>query len=479
VSSTNHLKHSLDPARRYHFVGIGGIGMSAIAQVLLARGFRVSGSDKQASPMLEKLRALGAEAWAGHDAAHVRDGDVVVLSDAIRPDNPEWRRALELKLPIVKRAELLGVLANAGRGVAVAGTHGKTTTSGMLALILTEADMDPTCLLGGELPMLGGNARVGGPLVLVEACEAYESFHSLHPEAALVTNIEVDHLDHHGTPEHLYESFRRFLRQVRALAVLNGDDPLLREMAAIPPRSARYGAGEENDYRYADIRLGQAPSFTLSAYGRELGRCVLRVPGEHNVSNATGAAALALELGANFKAVQRALAAFPGMHRRFERVGEVAGAALVDDYAHHPTEVRATLAAARGMFPGRVVAVFQPHLYSRTRDMLDEFTGALSLADIVLIAPIYAAREAPIPGVDHRRLAEHLAALPGERAVHALDERDDAVAMLAQALGRGQAADGQFALPRLGEGDVILTMGAGDIDSVAHALCRGNTETPA
>lgn len=466
--NNDNAHHTLDPSRRYYFVAIGGIGMSAIAQVLLARGFRVSGSDRQASPMLERLRGLGAEVWVGHDAGHVRDGDVVVLSDAIKPDNPEWRRAVELNLPIVKRADLMGALANSGRGVAVAGTHGKTTTSGMLALILTGAGMDPTCLLGGELAPLGGNARAGGPLTLVEACEAYESFHSLFPEAAIVTNIEVDHLDHHGTPEHLYESFRRFLRQVTSFVVLNGDDPLLREMAVIPPRAVRYGAGQRNDYRFTDVAIGMEPSFTLSARGETLGRCTLRVPGVHNVSNATGAAALALELGAGFEEVRRALAAFPGMHRRFERVGAVRGVTLVDDYAHHPTEIRATLAAARAAYPGRIVAVFQPHLYSRTRDMLEDFVAALKLADIVLIAPIYAAREAPIPGVSHRQVADRLTAMTDERIIRALGERDEAVEILAQALGG--AADAPFTIPRLEAGDIILTMGAGDIDHVAHTL---------
>jgi len=466
---TDHdMQHTLDSSRRYHFVAIGGIGMSAIAQVLLARGFRVSGSDRQASAILERLRGLGAEVWVGHDADHVREGDVVVLSDAIKPDNPEWRRATELNLPIIKRADLLGTLANSGRGVAVAGTHGKTTTSGMLALILTEAGLDPTCVLGGELTLLGGNARAGGPLTLVEACEAYESFHSLFPDAAIVTNIEVDHLDHHGTPEHLYESFRQFLRQVKSFAVLNGDDPLLREMTGISPRAVCYGAGQGNEYRFTDVIVGMEPSFMLLAHGKELGRCALHVPGVHNVSNATGAAALALELGAGFEDVQRALAAFPGMHRRFERVGKVNGVALVDDYAHHPTEIRATLAAARAAYPGRIVAVFQPHLYSRTRDMLDDFVEALALADIILIAPIYAAREAPIPGVSHQLLAERIAALSGTRIAYALGERDEAVEILAKALGA--AADAPLTLPRLEAGDAILTMGAGDIDSVAHAL---------
>lgn len=457
----------LNPACRYHFVAIGGIGMSAIAQILLARGLGVSGSDARDSAMLAKLAGLGAEVAVGHDAAHVRAGDVVVLSDAIRPDNPEWLRALELGLPIITRADLLGHLANTARGVAVAGTHGKTTTSGMLALMLTEAGLDPTCALGGELAPLGGNARVGGPLMLVEACEAYESFLSLRPEAAIVTNIEVDHLDHHGTQEHLFESFRQFLRQVCKLAVLNGDDPLLREMASIPPRSVRYGAGEANEYRYTEMTQGAAPAFTLLRNGQALGRCALQVPGEHNVSNATGAAAMALELGADFSAVQRALAAFPGMHRRFERLGTVNGVAIVDDYAHHPTEIRATLIAAREMFPGRVVAVFQPHLYSRTRDLLADFASALALADIVLVAPIYAAREEPMPGVSHRQIVERIILQSGAQA-YALELRDEAVPILARALGHGGKA--AIDLPLLGAGDVILTMGAGDIDSVAHAL---------
>lgn len=457
---------TLDPARRYHFVAIGGIGMSALARILLARGFRVSGSDRQDSPMLGRLRALGAEVWVGHDAAHVRPGDTVILSDAIKPDNPEWERALELGLPIAGRADLLGHLANGARGVAVSGTHGKTTTSGMLAMILVEAGFDPTCVLGGELTALDSNARAGGELTLVEACEAYESFHALFPEAAIVLNIEVDHLDHHGTPEHLFESFRRFLRQVRGFAVLNGDDERLRGMTAIPPRTVTYGAGMDCDYRFADVRLGPAPVFTLLRGNMPVGEIVLQVPGAHNVSNATGAAALALELGADFAAVQRGLRAFPGMRRRFERLGAFHGAAVVDDYAHHPTEIRATLTAARAVFPGRIVAVFQPHLYSRTRDLLDDFAGALALADLVLVAPIYAAREkAEDFEIDHHRLVARIAALPGAPAAVALDTLHAAEKIIS-------GDRGEFALLPLNEGDTVITLGAGDVDGVAHALVR-------
>ncbi|HOS44048.1 MAG TPA: Mur ligase domain-containing protein, partial [Armatimonadota bacterium] len=329
---------TLDTAHRYHFVGIGGIGMSALAQVLLARGLRVSGSDQHDAPMLRRLAALGAEVSPRHDAAQVRPGDWLILSDAIKPENPEWARARELGLPISTRADLLGCLANSARGVAVSGTHGKTTTSGMLALILVEAGLDPTCVLGGELSLLGGNARAGGALTLVEACEAFNSFLNLTPDAALVTNIEADHLDFHGTAAHLYDSFRQFLGQVRALAVCQGDDPLLRGMDGLAPRTVWYGAGADNDYRCTEVTLGAEPAFTLARRGAGLGRITLQVPGQHNVLNATGAAALALELGATLPAVQRALAAFPGMRRRFERIGQFEGALVIDDYAHHPTE---------------------------------------------------------------------------------------------------------------------------------------------
>jgi UDP-N-acetylmuramate--alanine ligase len=441
-------------ARRYHFVAIGGIGMSALARILLARGVRVSGSDKNDSPMLATLRDLGAEVQVGHAAAHVRTGDLVVLSDAIKPDNPEWQQALALGLPIIRRADLLGYLTNSGRGVAVAGTHGKTTTSGMLACIFLAAELDPTCVLGGVLAPMGGNARTGSDLILVEACEAYNSFLELRPEAAIIMNLEVDHLDFHGTPEHLFGSFRQFLGQVRGYAVLNGDDVRLREMATIAPRTVTYGADADNAYRYTDVRQGVETTFTLWHGAERVGEIALRVPGLHNVSNATGAAALALEWGVPFAAIARGLAEFPGMGRRFDVIGFCGPATVVDDYAHHPTEIRATLAAARGRFPGRVIAIFQPHLFSRTRDLLDDFADALGAADVAFVAPIYPAREAPIPGVTHEGL---VARIPGDRGV-ALPSLEDAVARIA------------VLTPPLAPGDVILTIGAGDVDRVARAL---------
>jgi len=461
---------TLAPEHRYHFVGIGGIGMSAIAQILLARGFRVSGSDAHASPLLTKLAQSGATVAVGHDAVHVQPGDILVRSDAIKPDNPEWQRAVLLGLPVVKRADLLGALVNSARGIAISGTHGKTTSSGMLATILLEAEMNPTCILGGELSLLGGNARPGGPLTLVEACEAYNSFLDLYPEAALVTNIEVDHLDFHGTPEHLFDSFRQFLRQVRVLAVLNGDDHRLRAMADIPPRAVLFGSAPGNTYRLVAPTLGAAPSCTLLYKDAEVGVLTLQVPGIHNLHNAVGAAVLALEMGASFNSVQRGLAAFPGMHRRFERLGACQAVAVIDDYAHHPTEIRATLAAARTAFPGRLVAVFQPHLFSRTRDLLDDFAAAFADADYVLVAPIYPARELPIPGVDHHLLVTRINALVPHPPARALSSLEDGVRRLTAA-AHGATDDAEaFPLPALGAGDAIITLGAGDIDTIARTL---------
>ncbi len=464
---------TLDQTHRYYFVGIGGIGMSAIAQILLARHFRISGSDAHDSPMLQRLRALGAKVSVGHKSENVQPNDIVVLSDAIKPDNPEWAQAREWQLPIHMRADLLGALSNAGRGVAVSGTHGKTSTSGMLALVLEAAGMDPTCILGGELAPLGGNARLGGDLVLVEACEAFNSFLDLRPHAAIVTNIEVDHLSFHGTPEHLYESFRQFLRQVQGFAVLNGDDKLLARMLSLPPRSVTFGVFPQHDYRITGVHLGAEPTFILRHHEEDMGVFTLRVPGMHNIYNAAAAAALAFELGADSSSIRRGLAAFPGMHRRFERLGRCGTVDVVDDYAHHPTEIRATLAAARTAFPGRIVAVFQPHLFSRTRDLLDDFAPALGLADYVLLAPIYPAREEPIEGITHQSIAQRLLQHCPQTPVMALSSLAQGISLLTIAASGKHARQGESILPALGAGDVIITIGAGDVDTVGHALICG------
>jgi len=458
----------LDRHRRYHFVGVGGIGMSALASILLGRGFTVSGSDSQGSSILERLTAEGAQIAVGHAAENVHAGDIVVLSDAIKPDNPEWLRANELGLTIIKRADVLAAVTNAGRGLAVSGTHGKTTTSGMLTMILLEATANPTCVLGGEMTALQGNARNGGDLTVVEACEAYNSFIQLYPEAAIVTNIEVDHLDFHMTAENLYGSFRRFLRQVRSFAVINGDDPVLRTMTGLAPRCVTYGAGEVNDYRFTEVSLAGGSTFTLTKDGEKLGVIELIVPGLHNVSNATAAAALAFELGIEFKYIQAGLAKFPGMKRRFERLGTINGVAIIDDYAHHPTEISAMLAAARNAFSGKIVVIFQPHLYSRTRDLLHEFTQALAGADLVVLVPIYAAREKPMDGISHESLAE---SIDSDVHVITLYDKDSIVSIFRSAFSREILGP----VPYLQEGDAIIFVGAGDINQVGIALVAVNS----
>lgn len=458
-----------DRKHRYHFIAIGGIGMSALAQILLARGYKISGCDMKDSAILHRLAAAGAEVTIGHDPEHLQSGDIVICSDAVKADNCELMHAREMGLTIYKRADLLGALTNESHGIAVSGTHGKTTSSGMLATILIEADMEPTCVLGGELPQLQSNACNGGELVLVEACEAYDSFLDLYPEAALITNIEVDHLDHHGTPEHVYDSFRQFLRQVKAFAVINGDDQLLNSMREIPPRAVSFGLQAGNDYRICEVENGANPTFTLQCPGGKAVKISLRVPGLHNISNAAGAAALSLEIGADIAAVQRGLANFPGMHRRFEIIGAKAGITIVDDYAHHPTEVRATLAAARAAFNGRIIAIFQPHLYSRTRDFLADFAQAFIDADYLMVAPIYGARELPVPGISHELLvAQAQQFMPAEKVISLASLHEAVDIIINSYLMRDKMVE-PGNVP-LSSGDLIITLGAGDVDIVAREI---------
>jgi len=441
-------------------VGIGGIGMSALAKLLLAQGVSVSGSDAQASPMTGELASLGAKITIGHHAEQVEGAKRIVISDAIHDDNPELRRARELGLQVQRRSELLAELMASRRGIAVSGTHGKTTVTAMIGLILVEAGMDPAVALGGEHEALGGNARVGrGDWMVVEACEAYESFLDLKPEIAVITNIEPDHLDHHKTEAHLRESFGRFLGNIRkgGCAVLCADRPELEQVAARAEREIiTYGLSATAGVRGKGAEaVGAGGRCRLVIGGDEKGELRLSVPGIHNVVNALGAIAAALKAGAPFEACLRALASFRGVGRRFEVLGEAKGITVVDDYAHHPTEIEATIAAARSAFAGRrLVAVFQPHLYSRTRDFADGFARALEPADVVVLADIYPAREMPIPGVSSRLIAEPLREGKGKDAVFqmAKDEVADKLPALAHS------------------GDVILVMGAGDIGEAAREL---------
>ncbi len=453
--------------RRVHLIGIGGIGMSGLAQILLSAGARVSGSDKVPSHITAALAARGAHIFTGHAAEQAEGAELVVVTDAVKRDrNPEVAWALAHDVPVLRRSEFVGELTAHMKTVAVAGTHGKTTTAAMLTHILRGAGLNPTYLLGGEAPSLGGNAALGGDLWVVEACEAYESYLDLRPAVAVITNIETDHLDHHGGAEHLHASFRRFAGHVEpgGTLVLCAERPELQAVAAAAGgrRVVWYGLDGDADYtaRGEWALAGWQGRMPVYAGGRRLGEATAPMPGHHNLLNALAALAAALELGADFDAARTALAGFTGIARRFERVGEVGGITIVDDYAHHPTELRAALATARGLrdaagIGGRVVAVFQPHLFSRTRDLLDDFAVSFDDADAVYLAPIYPAREEPIPGVTSDLLVERLRARSPGKPVELLpDERAIAPRLAAE----------------LRAGDWAVILGAGSIGAVAWEL---------
>ncbi len=451
-----------------HFVGIGGAGMSGLARVLARQGTAVTGSDLRESPTLAALRReSGIRAEAGHEASNLNGATLVVASAAVKKDNPEMAAARERGIPVISRAEMLGrLMARYPRSVAITGTHGKTTTTGMTALVLESGDLDPTVLIGGDLPAYGGNARLGGSDVFVaEACEAYDSFLDLNPQIAVVTNIEADHLDYYGDLANVLRSFRKFLSQVSGTVIVHGSDPniqaVLEEMRGSKrmPDIIIYAAdGSDAALSAQEIVLDSAtPSYTALWQGRPLGRLELQVPGLHTITNSLAAVAVGLTLGVPFDQIAAGLAGFTGTGRRFERLGTTASDVLViDDYAHHPTEIRATLAAARRAFGDRrIVAVFQPHLPSRTRDFKTEFAESFFDADHVVLTDIFLAREQPMDGVT----GAGLAALTADRrgADHVT-----------------YAADKSTLPGRLAEivrpGDLVLTLGAGDIRTAGEGL---------
>ncbi|HEX2568408.1 MAG TPA: UDP-N-acetylmuramate--L-alanine ligase [Polyangia bacterium] len=453
-----------------HFVGIGGIGMSGIAEVLLNLGYRVTGSDLKPSDITERLQALGGRVAIGHAAEHVGAADVVVVSSAVRPTNPEVLEARRRGIPVIPRAEMLGELMRMKYGVAVAGSHGKTTTTSLVATVLAHAGLDPTAVIGGKLNSLGSNARLGqGEFLVAEADESDGSFLRLTPTVAVVTNIDPEHLDHFGTVEALERAFLDFINKVPfyGLAVLCLDHPRVRALVTgtaggqVEKRLVTYGLGAEADYRATDVRFdGLRSHFTAVARGRVLGEVTLAMPGLHNVQNALAVLAVAEFLGVRFEVFREALAQFQGVGRRFTVRGEVAGVMVIDDYGHHPAEIRATLAAARSGIAAagrRVVVAFQPHRYTRTRDLLQEFAAAFDEAEVVVLTDIYAAGEEPIPGVTGETLAEAV------RGHGHPEVRYVRRAEVGAALG-----------PLLRRGDLLITLGAGDIwqvgDEVLAAL---------
>ena len=456
---------------RIHLVGIGGAGISAIARVLLGRGFRVSGSDMQANAQTAALAAEGARVFVGHDAANLGDAELLVISSAVPQSNPEWAAARQRGLPVLKRADLLGQLMRGAIGIAVAGTHGKTTTTGMIAHILLEAGLDPTVILGGTLPELDNNSpapngRYGaGPHFVIEADEYDYMFLGLRPDIAVITNVEHDHPDLFPTAEAYRAAFRRFAELLpdEGRLIVCADDTgaveLLDELGPAGLSVTTYGLGdlpraETPNVRALDPRPNQlgGSDFIVEVDGRTIGLARLRLPGLHNVRNALAAIIVGLDLHLDFARVCRALAGFGGVQRRFQLVGEVGGVTVIDDYAHHPTEIRATLAAARQRYPGRRLwAVWQPHTYSRTRLLADEFARSFDIADRVIALDIYRSREAEDPDVS---AADVVGRMSHPQAVHIPDQR--------------AAAD--YLLERVNPGDVILTLGAGDGDAVGRWL---------
>ena len=440
-----------------HFIGIGGIGMSGIAEILLNLGMKVSGSDLRRTPVTDRLAELGAAIYQGHDAGNVAGATVVVTSSAVGAANPEVVEAQARKIPVIQRAEMLAELMRLKYGIAIAGMHGKTTTTSMVASVLSAGGLDPTVVVGGRVDALGSNARLGTTQYLVaEADESDRSFLKLSPILAVVTNLDREHMDCYGDMHDVEESFLSFMDKVPFYGAVTAcvDNPLL---AAILPRVRRrvftYGVNSHADYRLEFLEAGKGPfaRFLVNTAAGPLGPFELVVPGRHNVLNATAAVAIAHQLEVSPEKIAEGLNNFRGVDRRFQLRGEARGVTVVDDYGHHPTEIRATLAAARECGHRRIHVVFQPHRYSRTLDLLEEFGSAFKDADTVVVLPIYAASEEPIPGVTAERLAEKIV---GPQVQFAPDPASAIAAVVAQA----------------GERDLILTLGAGSVSQLAPQI---------
>ncbi|MCF8147464.1 MAG: UDP-N-acetylmuramate--L-alanine ligase [Sulfuritalea sp.] len=460
------MKHAV---RHIHFVGIGGSGMSGIAEILFNLGYQISGSDLSDSSVLQRLASMGIQTYVGHAASHVEAADAVVTSTAVKPSNPEVLKAREMHIPIVPRALMLAELMRLKRGIAIAGTHGKTTTTSLVASVLAQAGLDPTFVIGGRLNSAGANARLGsGDYIVVEADESDASFLNLLPVMAVVTNIDADHMETYGHDfGRLQKAFVDFLHRMPfyGTAILCTDDAAVRaivDQVTCPVTS--YGFLEDAQVRAINVKaVGGQMHFTVQ---RRNGvtlpdlDIVLNLPGRHNVLNALSAIAVAVELNIEDAAVQKALSEFKGVGRRFQRygdhsVGEGAAVTVVDDYGHHPVEMAATLAAARGAFPNRrLVLAFQPHRYTRTRDCFEDFVKVMGLADAVLLAEVYAAGESPIVAADGRSLTRALRIADKVEAIFV-----DDIQTMAQA-----------AVDFLKAGDVLLCMGAGSVSAVAGAV---------
>jgi len=442
----------LENLKHIHFIGIGGAGMSAIAKILLEMGYKVSGSDLCQTDMTMKLTQAGAVIFVGHAAENIVSADAVVISTAIPEKNPELKAAREQGIPVFHRADLVAAVMNLQSGIAVAGAHGKTTTTSMIALMLEKAGVDPTVIIGGELHDIGGNAKLGrGKYLVAEADESDGSFLKYAPYIAVVTNIENDHMDHYKTMDNIRLAFRAFLSHISedGAAVVCFDNAYLRDLAALTNRKClSYAIDHEADYMAKNIRtFGAATMYDVFYHGALLGTVKIAVPGRHNILNSLAALIVGLTVGLDFAVASAGLSCFTGVKRRFQTKGRVSGVWVVDDYAHHPTEIRTTLMAARQTNPGRLICVFQPHRYTRTAFLREEFGKAFEPADLLVLTDIYAAGEEPIPGISGLTIQEEVERQAKQRLTY-IAEYTKIARYLAEIVE---------------EGDLVITMGAGNI----------------
>ncbi len=461
-------------ARHIYFVGIGGSGMSGIAQVLLNLGYAVWGSDLHESGSVARLRKLGARIRIGHQADSVEGADVVVISSAVRTDNVEVVEARRRGIPVIPRAEMLGELMRMKYGIAIAGSHGKTSTTSMVAQVLSHSGMDPTIVIGGRLGILDSNARLGkGDLMVVEADESDGSFLKLTPTLAVVTSIDHEHLDHYGSLEGLQDAFVGFLNKVPfyGTGIVCLDEPNIQSiLPRLERRVTTYGMATQADLMAANPQVkGFTSTYEAIYHGEKLGKIRLQVPGRHSIYNSLATLAVGLDLEVPFDTIAQHLSEFQGADRRFQIKGAVAGITVVDDYGHHPTEIRTTLDAVREGWDGRIVVVFQPHRYTRVRDLREEFECSFYQADVLLITDIYPAGEAPLEGVDADSLAQGIIT-HGHRNVVRVPRVEDVPAALRE---------------RVQSGDLVITLGAGDVTDVGDRLLEqlraettGVRETP-
>lgn len=445
-----------------HFIAIGGTGMSGIAKVLLEMGHTVSGSDLKASEGTRRLESMGASVFLGHRAENIQGADVVVVSSAVPEDNEELKAAKAQRIPVIHRADMLARLMHGRKGITIAGAHGKTTTTSMIAMVLEKGGLSPTVLVGGEVADFGGNAKLGdGEFLVAEADESDGSFLKLRPHIAVVTNIDDDHLDYYGDVQRIIDAFRQYILATgdNGFRVLCFDDPRVRALAAeVGGGVVSYGTSSDCDYSATGVSLGSwASSYTLIRRGKPAGLVELQIPGRHNVTNSLAAIAVGMEIGLDFDSVRQALADFHGVQRRTETIGVANGVRVLDDYAHHPTEIRTTLKAVRQATSGKVICIFQPHRFSRTFLLQDEFGTAFSQADEIVVLDIYPGPgERPMEGVTSDLLVSSILRHEGRTARHVHDW-DEAAEMTAR-----------MAMP----GDTIITVGAGDVWKLSHTVLK-------